>query len=151
MNIWETIESIINLCEERQAIERDGENKLLYLLDSLTVQMHSIMPSGTFEGKIIPENDYNNIRTVIERRFPNWGYYNTVGDVTKKIMDTEILTGDVIDDITDTLNDLKMVMWSYTNENEQTAIWHLHDSYHHHWRSHLRNLQNYIHCLENEI
>jgi len=145
MNIWETIQEIILLCESEEAIGEENNNRLQLLLDSIALQMHSIIPSGQFNGKEIPENNYNEIRSTISKRFPNWGYYNTVADITLKIGDTEVLRGDAIDDISDIINDLKMVMWSYENENEQTAKWHLHDSYHHHWREHLRNLQFYIH------
>lgn len=151
MNIWNTIKEIIQLCEVDEAIDKPSEQRLLFLLDSLAFQMHSIEPFGEFKGKEIPENNYDDIRNAISKRFSNWGYYNTVSDVTLKIAETEVLTGDAIDDITDIINDLKMAVWSHENENEQTAIWHLQDSYHYHWREHLRNLQFYIHCLENKI
>lgn len=151
MKIWDTLKEIIQLSSSEVAIGEESEERLLLLLDLVAYQMHSIKPSGEFNGKEIPENNYNEIRATISKRFDKWGYYNTVEDVTVKIAETEILTGDAIDDMTDIINDLKMIMWSYNNEDEQTAIWHLHDSYFHHWREHLRNLQFYIHCLENEF
>ena len=151
MNIWSAIEELINVVDVGTGTTETDESRVTYLLDYLAMEMHGINADGGFDGADIPENDYPAIRKAAESRFPNWGFYNTPKDVTGNIAQTEILTGDAIDDITDIVNDLKMVLWSYKNENEINALWHLLDSYNGHWRWHMRNLQVYLHCLENEI
>lgn len=113
--------------------------------------MHGVNPDGGFDGVDIPENDYPTIRKAAEERFPNWGYYNTPKDVTENVAESELLTGDAVDDITDItdiVNDLKMVLWSYKNENEISALWHLQDSYDGHWRWHMRRTNP---CKEHSI
>jgi Domain of unknown function (DUF5063) len=151
MNIWETVKEIISLVEIGSGSTKQDEKRIIYLLDFLAFKMHEVNPTGGFDGEEIPENDYPTIRKAAEDRFPNWGFYNTAADITQNIASTEITAGDAIDDITDIVNDLKMVMWSYEHENETNALWHLQDSYNGHWRWHMRNLQCYLHCLENEI
>ncbi len=151
MNIWKAIEELINIVEVGTGSSDKDESRLIFLLDYLALEMHGINPNGGYDGAEIPENDYPAIRKASEERFPNWGYYNTPIDVTEKVAESELVAGDAIDDITDIVNDLKMVMWSYRNENETNALWHLQDSYLGHWRWHMRNLQIYLHCLANEI
>jgi len=151
MDIWSAIEELINIVEVGTGSSDKDESRVIYLLDYLAMEMHGVNPDGGFDGLDIPENDYSAIRKAAEDRFPNWGCYNTPKDVTENIAQSELLAGDAIDDITDIVNDLKMVLWSYQNENEINALWHLQDSYNGHWRWHMRNLQVYLHCLENEI
>ncbi len=151
MDIWSAIEELIGIVEVGTGSTEKDEEKTVYLLDYLALQMHSVKPDGGFDDNEIPENDYPSIRQMAEERFPSWGYYNTPRDITEKIAESELVVGDAIDDITDIVNDLKMVMWSYQNESEVNAFWHLQDSYQGHWRWHLRNLQLYLHCRANEI
>jgi len=113
--------------------------------------MHRVNPDSGYDGVDVPENDYLAIRKAAEERFPKWGYYNMPKDVTQNVAESELVAGDAIDDLTDIVNDLKMVLWSYQNEAEVNALWHLQDSYLGHWRWHMRNLQVYLHCLANEI
>ena len=151
MDIWSAIRELIKIVEVGIGSEKENQKRLTYLLDYLALQIHSVDPNGDFDGKEISENSYEDIRKRASERFPNWGFYNVALDVSVKISETEIALGDAIDDISDITNDLKMVLWSYENENENNALWHLKDSYEGHWRWHARNLQVFIHCLENEI
>lgn len=151
MEIWSAIEELINIVEVGTGSSNEDESRLVYLLDYLALEMHNVNPNCGYEGVEISENDYPAIRKAAEKRFPNWGYYNTPKDVTENVAESELVAGDAIDDITDIVNDLKMVLWSYRNENETNALWHLRDSYLGHWRWHMRNLQIYLHCLANEI
>ena len=151
MDIWSAIKELVGIVEVGTGSTEQDEEKIIYLLDFLALQMHSVKPQGRYDGEEVPENDYPTIRKLAEERFPNWGYYNTPRDVSEKLAETELVVGDSIDDITDIVSDLKVVIWSYQNENETNALWHLQDSYHGHWRWHMRNLQVYLHCLANEI
>ena len=151
MNIWEAIRELINTVEVGTGSTEQDERKVIYLLDFIALHMHAVNPEDCLDEKEIPENDYDAIREIAAERFPNWGFYNTPSDVTKNIAVSTNSVGDAIDDIADIINDLKMVIWSYENEGEKNALWHLQFSYQFHWRWHMRNLQCYLHCLENEI
>ncbi len=148
MSIWQTIEEIIKLVEAEQLQSR--ESRFLSLLDKLAYQISETSPSDPPVGEEIPENDYPAIRKAAENAFPNWGLYNVAGQITQSIGMSEVHVGDAIDDVTDIINDLKMVYWSYQNESEEMATWHLLDSFNNHWRAHMRSLQFYVHCLETE-
>lgn len=148
MNIWQTIKELIDLLMEKQT--SSNEYEFLSLLDKLAFQISETTPIAPPDGEEIPENDYPAIRKAAEVAFPNWGFYNVAGEITQNIGECEIHVGDAIDDVTDIINDLKMVYWSYQNEPEEMAIWHLLDSFNNHWRAHMRSLQFYVHCLETE-
>ena len=148
MNIWQTTKGLIDLVMENQSVS--NERKFLYLLDRLAYQISETTPTDPPVGKEIPENDYPAIRKAAEVTFPNWGLYNVAGEITQNIGECKIHVGDAIDDVTDIINDLKMVYWSYQNESEEMAIWHSLDSFNNHWRAHMRSLQFYVHCLKTE-
>jgi len=147
MSIWQTIENLIDLVMKSKA---GDEREFLLLLDRLAWQISETVPTDPPVGEEIPENDYPEIRKAAEKCFPSWGFYNVAGEVTQNVGNCEIHVGDAIDDVTDIINDLKMVYWSYQNESEEMATWHLLDSFNNHWRAHMRSLQFYVHCLETE-
>ena len=147
MNVWQTIKNIIDLVMESRA---DSEREFMSLLDRLAWQISETPSTDPPIGEEVPENDYAAIRKAAEKTFPNWGYYNVADEITQNIGRCEIHVGDAIDDVTDIVNDLKMIYWSYVNESEEMAVWHLLDSYKYHWREHMRSLQFYVHCLETE-
>ncbi len=127
-----------------------SEHEFLLLLDRLAWQISETSSTDPPVGEEVAENDYPAIRKAAEESFPNWGFYNVAGEVTQNIGNCDVHVGDAIDDVTDIINDLKMVYWSYQNESEEIAIWHLLDSFNNHWRAHMRSLQFYVHCLETE-
>ena len=147
MSIWQTIEKLIELVMKG---ETGIEREFLSLLDRLALQISETLPADPPIGEEVPENDYPEIRKAAGKTFPNWGFYNVAGEVTSNVGNSEINVGDAIDDVTDIINDLKMVYWSYQNESEEIATWHLLDSFNNHWRAHMRSLQFYVHCLETE-
>ena len=148
MNIWEIINKLIELVMEQQGTP--SEKEFLSLLDGLAFQMSQLEWTDPPAGEEVPENDYPAIRKAAESTFTNWGFYNVAAEITQNVGQCEIHVGDAIDDVTDIINDLKMVYWSYQNEAEEIAIWHLLDSFNNHWRAHMRSLQFYVHCLETE-
>lgn len=116
MNIWETIKELIDLVTDNQSAT--NEKTFLSLLDKLAFQISTIEWRDPSVGKEVPENDYRAIRKAAESAFPNWGFYNVAGEITKNIGECDVHVGDAIDDVTDIINDLKMVYWSYQNESE---------------------------------
>lgn len=150
-NLRSIVEQVVRLVENGTGSTLEVEKLFLKSLDSIAFHMHDLVPEEPENFLLIPENDYESIRKFVESRFPNWGYYNIVNDVTSNIGRTEVKIGDAIDDVTDIIDDLKKVLWSYENEDEKVALWHLHDGYKNNWRWHLRHLQFYLYCLEMKL
>lgn len=150
MDIWEAIRQLIQVVEEGVGSTKENEKAVVYLLDVIALNMHSIKSEGDIEYGKIPESDTSAIQKLAGFRFPNWGYYNLPDDVTENIASTKIIVGDAIDDILDIVCDLKEVMWLYENEGEQKALFLLRESYDIHWQQHLRDLQFYLQNLARE-
>ena len=94
-----------------------------------------------------PDSDYNDVRKIVEKRFPSFGYYNSVVDVSEKIGESEISIGDAIDDIVDITGDLLAAKWRFEHTSRDDAIFHLVAEFRSHWGRHLRDVQLYIHDL----
>ena len=148
MTIWQTINELIELVMMSDSGFK--EVKFLSLLDQLAWQISEMKPTDPPVGEEIPENDYPAIHKAVQLAFPRWGHYNVAELVTINIGQSKVNVGDAIDDVTDIINDLKMVYWSYQNESEDMATWHLLESFNNHWRAHMRSLQFYVHCLETQ-
>lgn len=147
MNIWQTIKNLIDLVMNSRS---GSEREFLLLLDRLAWQISETSPADPPVGQEVPKYDYSAIRKAAEKYFPNRGFYNVASEVTRNIGNCDLHVGDAIGDVTDIVYDLRMIYWSYQNESEELAIWHLLHSFNNHWRAHMRNLQFYVHCLEIE-
>jgi hypothetical protein len=95
-----------------------------------------------------PRKNQTELRKVIEKNFPEYGYYNVALTVTDKIGEAEIGVGDAIDDIVDIYIDLCEVQWRWENTSIDDALWHYNNSYKAHWGEHLRDLQRYVYHLQ---
>ena len=148
MNIKQSIQKFVNFCLNDPLTETTLEN-LLKNLDFLVIVVHDL--EYEFDVNDYPENPnikYEYIATIINNRFPNLGYYNSVLDISEKLTETEVAIGDATDDLTDIIIDLKNVLWCYKHTSEADALWHLQHSYESHWGTHARNLQLYLHsCI----
>jgi hypothetical protein len=97
-----------------------------------------------------PVRDYSRWRELIGKRFQNFGYYNTPITISTGVGESEMGTGDAIDDLADIANELLEILWLWENTSENNALWHFRLSYEVHWGSHLRSLQMYLHALRSE-
>jgi hypothetical protein len=91
-----------------------------------------------------PKLIYNEIREIINKKFPNHGYYNIPSKITEEIADAEIIVGDAIDDICDLYIDMKRIKWRFENTSQMDALWNFQFGYNSHWGWHLRDLQWYV-------
>ena len=121
------------------------------LLQQLDVLAHSVyVPEFKFDEKEYPEppeTDYSEIRAIIEKKFPELGFYCTVDSDVENIETSKVLTGDAVDDLADIVGDLIDVKWYFENTSENSALWHFEFDYKSHWGLHLRELQLFLHKL----
>lgn len=92
-----------------------------------------------------PDNDYREIRKVIEFKFPELDFYESIEHSEDIDASKKICLRDAFDDLTDIVIDLIEVEWRFENTSEADALWYLETSYRSHWGSHLRELQLYLH------
>ncbi len=145
MEIQKTIKEFLSfVLKEKQ--DEDDHSKLISLLDKLALLNSNI--SYNFDETDYPdapEKDYKLIREKVEKRFPNFGNYNTVDYLSDKIGNSKILVGDAIDDLSDIVCDLQVIIWCFENTSKDDALWNYKDSFITHWGRHLRDLQLYLH------
>lgn len=147
MNIEASIKEFVDFVLAKSG-EVDDLGLLLGHLDKLPIIVFSakfIFDEKEYDDA--PNNDYKNIRSKIELRFPKIGYYNIAREISENLENTELVIGDAVDDLADIVGDLLDVLWYFKNTSEDDALWHLEQSYISHWGLHLRNLQLYLHDL----
>ena len=128
---------------EDEAIER-----LAHALDALVLAAQEVV--FEFDEQSYPdppEIDSKPIRDAVAQRFPCFGYYNVVLNVSGDITKPENAVGDAIGDLEEILVDLKKVKWCLENTSEADALWHFQFGFRSHWGRHARDLQLYIHDL----
>ena len=143
--IKQTIDDFLSLIEKGCGSAEENEAKLKLLLDKLALAQH--FASYTFDGKDYadaPPVAYEDLRKLVTAQFPKYGYYNVVADVTIKIAETEVNTGDAIDDIADIAGDLFETKWCWENNSVEDGLWHFKNNFENHWSQHLRGLQTYL-------
>ena len=130
----------------------EGEKEVNDLGEFMTRLDKLAYVSGCIEAKFDereypdpPENEYREIRKIVEKRFPNLGYYNSPENICEKIPSSQMVLGDGIDDISDIVGDLKDALWYFENTSKANALWHTQESFRSHWGRHLRELQLYLH------
>lgn len=147
MNIETEINNFLDLILGHNS-KLEDLNELIFALDRLAISSHKI--EYKFDETDYPDNssfDLSAIRKKVDKRFPDLGSYNIAIDVCEKIGESEIATGDAIDDLTDITLDLLRVRWRFENTSNNDALWHFELSFRSHWGRHLRDLQLYLHEL----
>lgn len=147
MNIETEINNFLELVLESES-ESEEIEKLIQALDRLANLTHEIEYQYDKTDYSDSLNfEYSTIRKKVEKRFPNLGYYNIALDISENVGNSDIATGDAIDDITDITLDLLGVKWRFDNTSPDDALWHLELLFRSHWGRHLRELQLYLHDL----
>ncbi|WP_299947156.1 DUF5063 domain-containing protein [uncultured Microbulbifer sp.] len=145
MSIEQPIQHFLSFCLDERKEKVDLGN-LIEELDRLVVATY--LPEFEFDENEYPEppdNEHLNIRETISERFPDLGFYCTVDCEPESIGDTNVVTGDAIDDLADIIGDLMNVQWYLENTTLSNAMWHFEFSYRTHWGFHLRELQRFLH------
>jgi hypothetical protein len=135
---------------EDESADADAQlSRLRRSLDQLAFLEHAV--SYFFDEKDYPDapqQDAKVLRQMVEKRFPELGYYNVPNCVTEHIGETKINVGDAIDDIADIARELYDVRWYWVNTSIDNALWHFQNNYWSHWEEHLRTLQLYLRRLD---
>jgi len=148
----EEIKAVIADCLGSEVGTNGDIQSIFYALGkiALFIERAEVVLDNEDDDELIPESEYQSIRKQIEKRFPNWGYYNQCGDISINIGDTTVTVVDAIDDMTDIICELQQVLWVFDNQSSNNAMWHLNDGYMFNWRAHLLNLKLYQDALFNE-
>lgn len=141
-----TIQRYLDLVERSSASATENERALAVLLDQLALATHTVERTEPDTVELAPSRDYYAMRAEVGARFPNYGFYHCAD--TNPL--AEAMTGDAIDDIADIALELSSVLWLWENFSAEEALWHFHDSFGNHWGCHLRELQWYVHKMEQE-
>jgi hypothetical protein len=121
--------------------------QLTAALDALALAYHEAsecMPSG--HSKEPPDTEYQALYKTLSLRFPELGYY-AVSDPTKEFS-AECTTSDAIEDLADIVRDLREIIWRFSNESAEDAIWYFRRLFEMHWGRHLRELSLYLHAKQ---
>jgi Domain of unknown function (DUF5063) len=144
-NIYNAVLEYLDLIENGRARAEENLQALELVLDKLALAHNFI--GFQFDEKDYPEapaKDYNRLRQLAERRFPDFGHYNMPACITEKIAQSEIVVGDAIDDVADIARDMYKIAWCWKHTSPEDALWHFQFGYESHWGEHLRCLQLYI-------
>jgi hypothetical protein len=95
-----------------------------------------------------PDLEYSEIRSEVQRAFPDYGLYNLPEHALTHIAESGVMVGDALDDITDIVRDFRRILWCYDHTSEADAVWHFRIGYMSHWARHVRDLQFYLIRLE---
>lgn len=152
LELEDAIKLVIADCLKPEAATQIEIRLILKTLDkiALFIENTEVALENEDDDELIPGFEYQATRRQIEKRFPNWGFYNQCNDISINIADTTVIVGDAIDDIADIICELKLVLWVFENQSSNNAMWHLNFCYEHHWREHLLYLKLYEHELFNE-
>ena len=125
--------------------EESSTDTLIAALDKLAMSLHElVIEFDESEYEEPPDLNYADIRTVVEKKFPELGLYNTAEHVSIDIGDSKLIVGEAVDDLADIIGDMLEVSWRFENTSEMDAMWHFENSFTLHWGRHLRDLQHYL-------
>jgi hypothetical protein len=140
--IKDAIDGFIALVEDDAIPAEDRLQRLRRALDHLALLQHDV--TYTFdEGEYpdAPDIDFNALRQLVSKHFPELGYYNMPSSITQHISAADMDVADAIHDIADITRELYEVRWRWEHTSVDDAIWYFKDMYLHHWEAHLRELQ----------
>ena len=142
--IYKIITEYFDVIEDFYSTE-EREEKLKFKLDQLALAYHfANFEFDETDYTDAPRKDYDELRKIVSKNFPNCSYYNIAQPTSIKIGEASISVGDAIDDICDIAIDLSEVLWCWENTSVENALWHFQQSYEYHWGHHLRELQLYL-------
>lgn len=145
MNIEQSVNQFLDFCLYKNPEEFDLGD-LIRELDMLVVSTcQSKFEYDDNDYPEPPDKDYAALREAISRRFPELGFYQTVGSEVSDEENVKVLIGDAVDDLVDIIGDLQDVKWNLENTTINNAKWHFEFSYRSHWGFHLRELQLFLH------
>jgi hypothetical protein len=144
-DIQNAVLEYLDLIENGKASVAENLQALELVLDKLALAHNFIdFQFDKADHPEAPREDYNRLRQLAERRFPDFGHYNMPDCITDKIAESGIVVGDAIDDVADIARDMHEIRWCWEHNSPDDALWHFQFGYESHWGEHLRSLQLYI-------
>jgi len=144
-DVLNAVKEFVALLEEQNVVQ-DREEALRVALDRLALASH--FAAASLDATEYPEPpgvDYEALRERIKPLFPGLGYYNEALDVSERLGESKLGTGDAIDDLTDIAKDVQEVFLRWQVTSERDALWYFRFGFESHWGRHLRSLQLYLH------
>lgn len=129
MNVYqlkEVVTEFLALVRRGSGSSEEDEKRLALLFSALTQ-----MPRGLVtrpDQSIFPAPPalpYQNIRDVVERRFPSFGSYDLSRQLSEITGQTSIAQGNALDDMTVIASALFVIHWRFENTSLADALVHL--------------------------
>ena len=143
--IYQAVRDFLSLFETASESVESNQENLRLALDRLALASNFVdLEFDETDYPDAPRKDYNELRALVSKFFPNYDFYNVVTNLSVNVGLPSDAVGDAIDDIVDIASDLYEVEWLWKNTSEDNALWHFSFGYNSHWGEHLRWLQLYI-------
>ena len=151
-DIYSTALRFLELLRNEKSGAQIEIESLELALDQLALAHHFIGDAINDDNEYPdpPAKDDSQWRELIGKRFQNLGYYNIPIAISTNIGESEMGTGDAIDDLVDIASELSEFVWRWENTSENNALWYLQFTYKTHWGNHLRDLQMYLQAIQSE-
>lgn len=143
-DLRKAVRRYLALIDEDPSDPTDLEDQLVEILNELVFRVPKSIASPSDDDHEPEVASYEDVRSRVMRRFPDFGLYNVPSSITSDIGGSDCMVGDAIDDLTDIYQELAEVEWLWENVSEEEAIWVLRLGFDAHWERHLRNIQIYL-------
>ena len=91
-----------------------------------------------------PTFDYNLIKKNVQTNFPDFGFYHSIWESHKIILEADLITGDSIDDLSDIIKDMLGIKWLFDNTTDKNARWCFKDIMRIHSEQHVVDFLKYL-------
>lgn len=148
------IRCIDHLCTYGEVINSELKNELI--LNKLKCQLYQICIEGIKPSDLSFKEIYDiytgpedaDIKPIISKNFPTFGYYHVVLNPLEKSIDPSNALGDSIDDLCDIIKDLFEVRWRIINLGINDGLSYLRFVFKAHTEDHIVSLIGYINEIE---
>ena len=146
-----TIDAFLSLIDKGAESVHQTERLLRICLDGIALASSEMEVPFDYPDYIGGSSgNEEELRNLICSRFPNFGFYNIPGFISKEIANTDISVGDAIDDLMDITSELRSITNIWEKEGSEKALPAFLAAYKFHLGDHLRDLQYYLHALRKD-
>lgn len=102
-------------------------------------------PDAWSDNKVeAPKQDTKAIQSMVDKRFPEFGVYNSSPPDSTPVDKAEIYVDDAADDVYDIYRDLNEALWYFEKGYYELGLWSAKLLFGH-WGRHAINLKSYLH------
>ncbi len=144
------IKEFVDFIEEGCSTIEENELKLKQFCDELFDSIPNLNLSTIKvynSSNIALSQKMEKIKHLVRERFPRFGHYSLTGYDNQgngSRMKKELVTGNVIDDITTITNVFYEILWRFENTDNNDALFYLEDNFKNCWGGNFKNLQMYL-------